>query len=89
MFQSPAISRLQVYQFGEAEIEAASSWALAVFDGENDQEKLNHKQELVRMLKPQLVVCALLTQNVCLDALKLIPKDAHARPTSSINPKQL
>ena len=49
---------LQTFTFGEAASSAAAAWALALFTGNSEQEQTNHKQELICMLKPQLVVRA-------------------------------
>ena len=54
--QIEAPEELQCFTFAESEISAAAAWLRACFAGENEQDNLNHKQELVTMLKPHLVV---------------------------------
>ncbi|KAK9844599.1 hypothetical protein WJX74_004435 [Apatococcus lobatus] len=85
------------FTFDEAEISAAAAWALASFAGNNGQEQPNHKQELISMLKPQLVItggfdsrvynhaqCALhLYYRVLKKALAKLPKAQQDASTSS------
>lgn len=47
---------LQFFTFDEKETSAAAAWTLDSFAGNSQEEQPNHKQELISMLKPQLVV---------------------------------
>ncbi len=51
-------ANLQSFTISNQEIIAGRAWVTAVLAGEKDSgPRLNHKQELVCMLKPHLVVC--------------------------------